>query len=317
MRLPDLICSRSTRWLLWTLLFFIAIGLHGSGNALAQPSRESQPKLPALPDGVRVDRDVVYTKTPHGDQKLDLYRPTKPADASRSLPVIVFIHGGGWKQGSKASALKQAVWIVPHGFAVASIDYRLITETGWPAQINDCYAAVRWVRKHAAEYGLNAKQIATWGGSAGGHLAALVGTRPSPNAERISSRVQAVCDWYGPSDLLTMPPNVVSDNRSLEQTATSNGAIMLGAAVSTIPDLARDASPLHHVSTDDPPFLIMHGSEDPGVPVDQSTRLAHKLQSTGVATRLEIVSGAGHGGKAFRQTPVRNVVLDFFQSQLK
>lgn len=128
---------------------------------------------------------------------------------------------------------------------------------------------------------------------------------------------QAVCDWYGPSDLLTMPPNVVSEKRTRTQVAQSNGAKLLGSPVPDVPDLARQASALYQVSADDPPFLIMHGEKDARVPLEQSRRLHDRLTEAGVSSTLEIVPGAGHGGKEFRTSEVQSTVREFFQQQLQ
>lgn len=270
---------------------------------------QKKPKGP--PEGTTVERDIVYA-THHGVAlKLDLYLPDpKPETA---LPVVIWVHGGGWLNGSKDNC--KASFLAQRGFAVASIGYRLTDAARWPGQIEDCYAAVRWLRSNADVYGLDGGHIGAMGGSAGGHLAALMGTRPA-GSEKVSSRVQAVCDWYGPADLLTMPPNMVSEKRTLEQVSQSNGAKLLGATVMDVPELAKDASALYQVSADDPPFLIMHGSEDPGVPVAQSERFHAALEKAGVESELVIVEGAGHGGKEFMADEVTGKVTGFFKRTL-
>ncbi|QEF97723.1 Carboxylesterase NlhH [Stieleria maiorica] len=266
------------------------------------------------PDGVEVLSDIQYATTPHGPLLLDLYRPEQ---IDRNLPVIVFVHGGGWKGGDKRSGLKIAAWLAGENYAVASINYRLLEVSAWPTQIDDCYAAVRWVREHAEQYRFDPDRIVAWGTSAGGHLAALMATRPYPGNESTSSRVHAGIDWFGPTDLLTMPPNVVSQSRSFEDVAKSNGARLLQAPVMTVPELAKTASALYNVTPDDPPMLIMHGDQDPGVPVDQSVRLAEALKKAGVPVQLEIIPGAGHGGKAFQTPEVRAAVRRFLKEHLQ
>ena len=144
----------------------------------------------------------------------------------------------------------------------------------------------------------------------------MLGTRPFPGDERISSRVQAVCDWFGPSDLLSMPPNNVGNGRTEEDVANSNGAKLLRATVREVPARARDASGLYHVSPGDPSFLIMHGELDPGVPLSQSVRLHEALSRAGVDSQLEIVAKGGHGGEAFSTPEIRRMLLAFFQSAL-
>lgn len=264
-----------------------------------------------------IDPMVVYRDLPYGQAGdkpllLDMYYPTNQAGP---VPVVMWVHGGGWKNGSKDRC--PATWLVEQGYAVASIDYRLIDNAQWPAQIDDCRTAVRWLRQNAHEFQLDADHIGVWGGSAGGHLAALLGTLDAPPGEEVSSRVQAVCDWYGPSDLLTMPPNVVGNGRTAEDVAKSNGAQLLGGPVRDLPDLAKQASAFYQVSQDDPPFLIMHGSKDPGVPLEQSQKLHDQLRKAGVPSTFHIVEGAGHGGKDFQTAEVRQKILAFFNEHLK
>ena len=265
-------------------------------------------------DDVHVIRDIEYASPESVSLRLDLYLPDE--ESSKPVPCVVFVHGGGWKGGDKKSALKTASWLVRHGFAVASINYRLTDVARWPAQINDCYAAVRYVRQHASEYGIAPERIGAWGTSAGGHLVALMGTREFPGEEPVSSRVQAVCDWFGPSELMTMPPNNVGDGRTAADVANSNGAKLLGATVRDVPNLARDASALDQVSSQATPFLIMHGDADPGVPLSQSQKLHAALIRAGVASELQVLPGAGHGGKEFQSEAARRRVLKFFQRTL-
>lgn len=264
------------------------------------------------PEGVSVTRDLVYANHGGINLKLDLYLPE--ALPEEPIPAVVWVHGGGWLNGSKDNC--KATFLAQEGFAVASIEYRLTDVAQWPAQINDCYAATRWLRANGKRFGIDSKHIGAWGGSAGGHLAALMGTRSFGKRE-FESNVDAVCDWYGPSDLLTMPPNNVSEKRTVEQVANSNGAKLLGATVRKVPDLAKDASALYRVSSQAPPFLIMHGSEDPGVPIEQSKRLHEALQDAGVDSTFVVVVGAGHGGKEFQTDEVRKTVIDFFNRTLK
>lgn len=274
----------------------------------------AQRKPAALPDGVKVERDLVYATRGDRAMQLDLYRPAGDvADARR--PVVVWVHGGGWKNGSKDRC--PGVWLATKGFAVVSIDYRLTDVAQWPAQIDDCREAVRWLRRNGAKHGLDGEHIGAWGGSAGGHLVALMGTLPTPADEAVSSRVQAVCDWYGPTDLLTMPPNVVGNGRTAEDVARSNGAKLLGRTVREVPELAKQASAFHQVTPDDAPFLIVHGDADPGVPIVQSTKFHAALEKAGVPSTLHVVKGAGHGGKAFQSDPVRARVQSFFEEHLK
>ncbi len=268
----------------------------------------------AEPAAGRTIEGIVYRTVDRHELKLDLHLPK---NLESDVPCVIFVHGGGWKNGDRKSGQKNAAWLIEHGFAVAAIDYRLTDVARWPAQIDDCYAAVRWVRTSGRQHGIDPRRIGVWGTSAGAHLAALLGTRADPGVSNRSTRVQAVCDWFGPTDLLTMPPNNVGDGRSEEDVANSNGAKLLGHTVRDVPRLARDASALYQVSGDDPPFLIMHGADDPGVPLSQSQRLHAALTKAGVPSRLHVIEGAGHGGKEFKTPAAHTLVVDFFSRTLK
>lgn len=262
----------------------------------------------------RTHKGVVYAVVasgPDGLQELmlDLTVPatTEPA------PLVVWIHGGGWRRGSRAN--NRLAWLVERGFAVASIDYRLSGEAPWPAQIHDCKAAIRWLRDNAARYGYDASRIGAGGSSAGGHLAALLGTSGGVEAlegkvgkpSRASSRVQAVYDLFGPADLQAMP-GARGGRGALAQ--------LFGAPPSTLPDVVRAASPVTHVSAGDPPFLIAHGTTDRLVPLAQSRALHDRLGKAGIASTLRVMEGAGHGGPAFNAAGHRDEIEAFFRTHL-
>jgi acetyl esterase/lipase len=258
-------------------------------------------------------KDIEYSRPNGYPLLLDLYLPERAQD--EGAPVVVWVHGGGWKNGSKEKP--KAAWLAEEGYAVVSINYRLTDVAQWPAQIDDCREAVRWARRNASVFGFDLDRIGTWGSSAGGHLVALMGTLPYPENESVSSCVQAVCDWFGPTELLTMPPNNVGESRTEEDVANSNGAKLLGCTVKDCPELARQASAYDNVSKDDAPFLIMHGDEDPGVPIQQSIQFYERLRKTGVPVQYEVVEGAGHGGKLFDTPEVKATVRAFFDQYLK
>jgi acetyl esterase/lipase len=264
---------------------------------------------PGVPPGTQVFRDLEYVKGGHERQKLDLYLPEK---AEGKLPVIVWIHGGGWHQGSKDRC--PAVGFVTKGYAVASVGYRLSQHAKFPAQIEDCKAAIRWLRAHAAKYPLDPDRIGAWGASAGGHLVALLGTTGNDktmegkegNLEQ-SSKVQAVVDWFGPTDFLKVRGGG----------AESPVSQLLGGPISENKEKAALASPVTHVQKGDPPFLIMHGDMDPTVSVAQSEELAEALQKAGVDVTLKILKGAKHGGAEFSSAESRKLIADFFDKHLK
>ncbi len=271
----------------------------------------SAPAQPKLPEGVKVVRDLAYVPKGHERQNLDLYLPEK---ADGPLPVVVWIHGGAWRGGSKDFC--PGIFLVPKGYAVASINYRLSQHAVFPAQIEDCKAALRWLRAHASEYKLDPKRVGVWGASAGGHLVALLGTTgrmkelegKDGNLEQ-SSEVQCVLDWFGPTDF--RGPTALSDNPK------SVVAALLGGAPSKEKEKAALASPLAHVHKDCPPFLIMHGDQDKLVPLSASKRLAEALEKLNVPVTLVVLEGAGHGGEAFRSDETKQRIEAFFNQHLK
>ncbi len=271
------------------------------------PAPAQQRPAGGVPPGTKVLRNLEYVKGGHERQKLDLYLPEKTDGA---LPVIVWIHGGGWRGGSKDRC--PAVPFVTKGYAVASINYRLSQHATFPAQIEDCKAAIRWLRANASKYHLDPQRIGVWGASAGGHLVALLGTTGNlkkwdvgDNKDQ-SSRVQAVVDWFGPTDF-----------RSIKGGAESPVSQLLGGPVAENKEKAAQASPVTHVAKGDPPFLIMQGDMDPLVPASQSEELAAALKKAGVEVTLKILKGAKHGGPQFSTPESRKLIADFFDKHLK
>ena len=271
------------RWLIHALAIAALCG------ATAQPGTALGQRMMEVADAT-IHRDLVYKTVNGAALTLDLYCPEK---VSGPAPVIVWIHGGAWRRGGKRKC--PAVALVPDGYAVASIDYRLSSTAPFPAQIEDCKAAVRWLRANAAKYNLDPDRIGVWGMSAGGHLAALLGTSGGvPELEgsgdnmQYSSRVQAVCAVAGPTNLPALT------NVGPKRMSAIEG--LLGGPLEKDKAKAIAASPIHYVSKDDPPFLIVHGEGDRVIPVEQSQRLYEALQKAGVNATLKILPQVGHQG---------------------
>lgn len=268
-------------------------------------------KPPEPPAGTKVQRDLEYVKDGHERQKLDLYLPEK---ADGPQPVIVWVHGGGWHGGSKERT--PALPFLTQGYAVASVNYRLSQHAVFPAQIEDCKTAIRWLRANAKQYNLDPTRFAAWGGSAGGHLVALLGTTThvkelegQGNLDQ-PSRVQAVIDWFGPTDFVGFGGAVVSDEKGPV-------ALLLGGSIKDNKEKAALASPVTHVTREAAPFLIMHGDKDPLVPLSQSTILLEALKKAGVEATLRTLEGATHGGPAFTNDESRKLVADFLDKHVK
>ena len=240
--------------------------------------------------------DLVYGEVPgYRPLELDLYLPLGP-EAGGPVPVIVHVHGGGWRRGSRREplpALGAGFYdeLAAQGFAVAAVDYRLSAEALFPAPLEDVRTAIGWVRDHAAAYGLDAGRVFAWGDSAGGHLALLAALTGSKVPSR---QVQGAVAWFPVTDLTGLPSDVAEAGGEPDPGPGSREAQLLGAPPGSVPYLAQQASPVTHASADAPPVLLMHGAADDLVPPAQSVRLAAALGAAGAAVELELVPGASH-----------------------
>lgn len=262
---------------------------------------------------------------------LDLMVPSSSSSSGAGpVPLVIWIHGGGWKSGSRAPMPARVTDLCARGYAVASPDYRLTTVALWPAQIQDVKAAVRWLRENALSYGIDPDRFGVWGESAGAHLASLLGTSGGVSSSTVgnttvlledggdplnpSSRVQAVVDWYGATDFLQMrfyPSSVGNHDAS-----TSDESRLMGAPIQQVPERVATANPITYVSQDDPPFLVMHGTIDKTNAFNQSQLLVDSLRVAGVPVTFRPVLNAGHGGSLFLQTAAIQPVWDFFDAVL-
>ncbi len=238
-------------------------------------------------------RDVVFAeRIGFRPLTLDLHLPA----ASGPLPVVVFVHGGGWRLGSRrvftpGLSYEQSFGLVTAaGFAVAAIDYRLSGEATFPAPVEDVTAAIDWIAGHgAADHGLDASRIVLWGESAGAHLAALAALAPA------ESRVAGVVDWYGPADLTRLGVHLDPGHPETFDDATdTREAGLLGGSPSALSALAAAASPARVVRSGAAPFLVAHGTADTLVPFAQSAEFAAALEAAGVPVELAPVPDASH-----------------------
>ena len=291
-------------------------------------SREEQ--LKAALAGVKVLRNVEYSKPNGKALLLDVFIPE---DAKGKLPMIVWIHGGGWVSGNKENP--PTLMFLRKGYAVASINYRLSPVAPFPAQIHDCKAAIRFLRAKAPEYNVDPDRIGVWGGSAGGHLVALLGVSDGVKELEgdggnpgVSSKVQAVCDFFGPTDFTKIKELRMSDDPSIQQKLKEFNldndsnvlAKLLGGPIDQKQELAIQASPMTYVKKllndkkDYPPFLIMHGEKDPVVPVEQSIEFNDALKAAGLDSTLKVYKGAKHGSLGGDSM---KLVEEFFAKSLK
>ena len=286
----------------------------------AKPPVAKQPAGPGaqLPRGAASDqvlfpRDLVYGDGGGRPLKLDLVRPQPAPD--KPLPLIVFIHGGGWRGGDKAGGVARVVPFVATGnYVGASIGYRLSGEAIWPAQIHDCKAAIRWLRANAAQYHIDPERIGVWGSSAGGHLVNLLGTsggvdalEGSGGSPDQSSRVSCVVPFCGPTNFLA-PRRFEGGRRP------SAVDLLLGGAIEDKRDAAKEASPITYVSAEDPHCLNVHGTADGTVPFEQAEMFHEALKKANVdVTFVRVVDGShAVGGEAVMQR-----VTEFFDKHLR
>jgi acetyl esterase/lipase len=271
--------------------------------------------------------DIPYASLSQA-QKLDIYLP-----GEGPFPVIVYIHGGAFMGGDKADVLVlPSLQGLKRGYAVVSINYRLSGEARFPALVHDAKAAIRWIRANAQTYHFDPSRIAAWGGSAGGYLALMLGT--SAGVDKLEdlnmgnpdqpSTVQAVVDWYGPSDFLKMDEQLEESGlRPLPGTehsgANSPESLLLGHKITEIPEQVRAANPLTYIQGKAPPFLLQHGTRDATVPVQQSVVMADGLKAVlgNNMVTLELLEEAGHGDKRFETPENVDRVLDFLDKHLK
>lgn len=301
-------------------ILITAMVLFLTGNLFAQPGKINTDTIK------RKWIDVPYANI-SPSEKLDIYLPD---NGDGPFPVIMSIHGGAFMMGDKGDGqLIPMLEGLKRGYAVVSINYRLSGEALFPKNINDVKAAIRWVRAHSREYHFNPDKIAVWGGSAGGNLAALAGTSGDVkvledsglgNADQ-SSRVQAVVDWFGPTNFLLMDEQLKATGNGVPDHSGANSpeSKVMGQKITDIPRKVQLANPESYITKGNPPFLIMHGTKDQLVPTQQSVLFAEKLKKVLGKNKvtLYLLQGAHHGGPEFDDPAIIKMVFDFLNRWLQ
>jgi acetyl esterase/lipase len=259
-----------------------------------------------------IRHDIEYAKIGGLALKFDLYVP----HGKMRMPLLVWVHGGAWRSGSRKSMPLGK--LVDEGYPTASVDYRLSTQAKFPAQIHDIKAAIRFLRAHGKELDVLTKKIVVAGDSAGGHLAALVGVSNGVaelegdigNDRVQSSNVQGIISFYGAANLKTILKQSTPHGLEVRVPALD---LLLGGQPDAAPELARLASPIFHVDRNDPPLLLFHGDQDRQMPINQSLELQGAYQKVNARVQLEVVHGAGHGGPMFYDAERLAIVKSFLR----
>ncbi|WP_404335420.1 alpha/beta hydrolase fold domain-containing protein [Planococcus rifietoensis] len=309
--------------------------INGSENEPEETTQAAETKQQSA-ESEAIDTSFIENKYldieyggPWKSQKLDIYLPN---EGEGPFPVIVAIHGGGFMQGDKTGIdIAPMLEGVNRGYAVVSVNYRLSSESLFPAAINDVKSAIRFVKANAEEYNLNPEKLAAWGGSAGGHLAALAGTSGDDDAlngkntenSHHSSEVQAVVDWYGQINFLKMDEQFeesgITPKLGERNTDESLESKYMGRNITEKVEDVKKANPETYITENDPAFLIQHGTADPNVPTQQSIDFAEKLTAVLGEEKVELTlfDGAVHGGESFNSEENLNKVFSFLDEALK
>lgn len=276
--------------------------IHNKNTPMAEPIPNTQTVgklVTELPVNTQIITDVVYKSVNHRDLKLDIYLP---AQFHANKPLVVWVHGGAWRRGNKSDFptrnMNLAKTLLNQGYAIASIEYRLSGEAIFPAQIQDVNDAIHFLANHAEKYGWHADNIMLAGRSAGAHLSALASV-PANTPDNFATtarpdtlKIKAAAVFFGLYDLIAL-----GEQKNNPQGGSETA--LLGAAPKTIPDIARQASPLTHVSRNTPPMILLHGLADRTAPPAQSELLQKALKNANVDHEMYLIENAKHGDIIF------------------
>jgi acetyl esterase/lipase len=274
-----------------------------------------------FPKGTTIYSNIHYAADTLTKHTLDIYVPAK---SEKKVPLVIWIHGGGWRQGDKYGDMENMKTtlnaILANGYAIASINYRYSTTAIFPAQIQDCNQALDFLYRNSEKYLLDKDNMAVIGFSAGGYLASLIGTSNNNkikafyvNEKQPDFKIKGVIDFYGPSDFIARIGSMLLDEGEQKSTSTA----LLGAQPLQRPDLAKTASPTTYIDKNDPPFLIFHGDKDQTVPITLSKLLDSYLKLANVQSDFVIVQDAQHGGTLFNSQDIKNKIILFLKMHLK
>lgn len=259
------------------------------------------------------ERDIIYGKGGGIDLRLNLARPKS---GEGPFPAVLFLHGEGWRAGDRSDMDSLVQGMARLGYVGVTIQYRLVPQARFPAQVEDCKTAIRWMRAHATQYRIDHRKVGVVGFSAGGYLAAMLGVTGTPNgiegkaeSDVQSSAVDAVVSFFGPTDFTTRDWPADLEREIIVP--------FLGGRLVDRPDVYQRASPINLVTKEAPPFLFFHGADDELVPIDQSIRLAAALQRVGVPARVVTFAHERHGFTDAANQVAMKQMLDFFGERFR
>ena len=298
--------------------FFTVLHTLAVVAAAANAKDDPQKILNRLPKGTIIERDIVYAKNGEREMLLDVYRPK----SEKPLPLVIWFYGGAWDWGNKDRS-QPLIPMLSGGYAIAGVTHTKSKEEIFPAVINDCRAAVSFLRLNAKRFNLDPKRFGAAGESSGGHLTALLATtsdtkefQKHPVTQKASSAIQAASPWCGPTDFLKLNDVKASQDYSNPRSAPSR---LVGKPIKQAPEKCKRANPITYVTKDDPPCFIVHGDRDFVVPLNQSELLHAALEKAGVPSTLHVVNGGEHGFS--KLTPANDEivkkVMEFFDRQFK
>ena len=298
--------------------FFTVLHTLAVVAAAANAKDDPQKILNRLPKGTIIERDIVYAKNGEREMLLDVYRPK----SEKPLPLVIWFYGGAWDWGNKDRS-QPLIPMLSDGYAIAGVTHTQSKEEIFPAVINDCRAAVSFLRLNAKRFNLDPKRFGAAGESSGGHLTALLATtsdtkefQKHPVTQKASSAIQAASPWCGPTDFLKLNDVKASQDYSNPRSAPSR---LVGKPIKQAPEKCKRANPITYVSKGDPPCFIVHGDRDFVVPLNQSELLHAALEKAGVPSTLHVVNGGEHGFS--KLTPANDEivkkVMEFFDRQFK